>query len=88
MKRRPSIKPRDSITHLAALPAGHLFLTKPQMAGLLQVSVRTITAMMVRQEIPYLKLRGRFVRFRIEDVQRHLTETALVSKSPSEGITP
>ncbi len=78
MKRRPSIKPQDLISHLAALPPGHLFLTKAQMAGVLQVSVRCVTDMMKRGEIPFLKLRGRFVRFRLEDVQQHLTATALV----------
>lgn len=84
MKRRPSIKTQDLITHLAALPAGHLFLTKPQMAGVLQVSVRCITDMMKRGEIPFLKLRGRFVRFRLEDVQRHLSEHALVCNGAPE----
>lgn len=62
----------------ALTPAGALLLTKAQMAGVLQVSVRCVSDMMKRGELPYLKLRGRFVRFRLEDVQRRLNETALV----------
>ncbi len=67
-----------------ALLAGHLFLTKPQLAGILQISVRCITDMMKRGELDYLKLRGRFVRFRLEDVQRRLNETALVCNRAPE----
>ncbi len=63
---------------MPALPPGQMFFTKPQMAGILQVSVRTVTSMMANGELCYLKLRGRFVRFRLEDVQRRLNETAFV----------
>jgi excisionase family DNA binding protein len=80
MKRRPPIKLQDLLTLLATLPPGHLLLTKEQMSGVIQVSIRTITAMMASGELPYLKLRGRFVRFRLEDVHRHLSEHALVCK--------
>jgi excisionase family DNA binding protein len=54
------------------------------MGCVLQVSIRTITAMMASGELPYLKLRGRFVRFRLEDVQRHLSEHALVCNGAAE----
>ena len=54
------------------------------MAALLQVSVRCVTDMMKRGELPYLKLRGGFVRFRLEDVQRRFSETALVCPAPEE----
>lgn len=88
MKRRPSIKSRAVVTQVPTLPLGQMLFTKPQIAGFLQVSVRCISDMMKRGEIPYLKLRGRFVRFRVEDVQRHLTETALVCNRAPEGVKP
>ena len=72
MKRQmlpPRIKP-----HLAAV----LLFTKPQMAAMLQVSIRCLSDMMKRGEVSYLKLNGRLVRFRSEDVLRRLNEVALV----------
>ena len=45
---------------------------------MLKVSLRTITEMMNRGELAYLKIGGRLVRFRLEDVERRLNETALV----------
>jgi excisionase family DNA binding protein len=75
---------RAVVAAVASLPPEGTYLTKAQMAAVLQVSVRTITAMMSRREIPFLRLRGRFIRFRPEDVQRHLNKTALVCNSPTE----
>lgn len=84
MKTRANKESRAKI--LAALPPSDaVFLTKAQMAALLQVSVRCITDMMKRGELPYLKLRGGFVRFRLEDVQRRLSETALVCHPTTEN---
>ena len=41
--------------------------------------------MMKRGELPYLKLkRSGFVRFRLEDVHRHLSEHALVCHGAAE----
>jgi excisionase family DNA binding protein len=56
----------------------HRFFTKLQLARLLQVSVTTLNLMMKRGELPFLKINNRLVRFRLEDVQRRLTETVLV----------
>jgi len=77
MKRAKS-KPtsRNAVTHCEALPTG-VFFTKPEMAQLLKVSLRTLCEMMDRGELPYLKIGGKIVRFRLEDVQRRLTETCL-----------
>ncbi len=63
------------------------FFTKREMAGLLKVSLRTITEMMNRGDLAYLKIGGRLVRFRLEDVERRLNETALVchGAAPGEG---
>ena len=60
------------------LPARPRYFTKAEMAEMLQVSLRTITEMMSRGELAYLKIGGRLVRFRLEDVERRLNETALV----------
>ena len=47
--------------------------TKRQMAAMLQISIRTLNDMMQRGEVSYLKINGRLVRFRLEDVNRRLT---------------
>lgn len=81
MKREilpPRIDPR--------LEAVVLF-TKPQMAAMLQVSIRCLTDMMKRGEVPYLKVNGRIVRFRVEDVLRRLNEVVLVCHSNNGGTT-
>lgn len=80
MKTRRTQTRREKIVG-ALPPSGAVFLTKAQMAALLQVSVRCITDMMKRGELPYLKLRGGFVRFRLDDVHRRFSETALVCPS-------
>jgi len=80
MKRAP----KKSVTNCAALPAGELFFTKPEMARILKVSLRTLCEMMDRGEIAYLKIGGRLVRFRLEDVQRRLTETCLRVETPTK----
>ena len=65
-------------TALAELPAGERFFTKREMARLLKVSVRTVTLMMHRGELAYLKIGGRLVRFRLADVERSLKETVWI----------
>lgn len=72
MKRRPRV------THLEQLPEGVVLYTKAQMAALLQVSIRCLCEMMRRGEVSYLKIGGKMVRFRMEDVQKRLSETVLV----------
>jgi excisionase family DNA binding protein len=49
------------------------FLTKEQVAALLQVVPRTLDSFMVRGLIPYIKI-GRTVRFRLQDIVKHLYE--------------
>ena len=60
------------------VPPGLLLYTKPQMAAVLQVSLRCLSDMMRRGDISYLKINRRMVRFRPEDVVRRLCETSLV----------
>ena len=45
---------------------GVVALTKVQMAAALQVSYRTITAMISRREIPFFRIGGKHVRIRVE----------------------
>jgi len=72
------------VTHCATVPEGEQLFTKPEIAKLLKVSIRTITEMMRRGEIAYLKINGRLVRFRLDDVHARLTETCLVCNA-AEG---
>ena len=56
------------------------FLTRFELAEVLKISVRTVDTMLAGDEIPYLRLHGKFIRFYLPDVVRHLTATALISK--------
>jgi len=73
------------VTLSNAVPAGEGIFTKPELAKHLKVSIRTITEMMKRGELAYIKINGRLVRFRLEDVHARLTETCLVCNE-AEGI--
>jgi len=68
---------QESVGELQA--RGVVGLTKTQMAGAIQVSVRTLCGMMARQEIAYWRIGTRIVRFRIEDAVRRMNQTVLVS---------
>jgi len=68
----------ERVADVTALPPGFIYLTKPQMAGILQVSVRCVWEMMQRGELPFFRLRGRFIRFRLEEVHQRLKETSFV----------
>jgi hypothetical protein len=56
------------------------FLTREELAGVLQVSIRTVDAMVAAKEILTVRLRGIIVRFYLPDVVRALTATALTRK--------
>lgn len=77
MKRRK----QKSIGELQA--AGVVGLTKGQMAAALQMSVRSLTAMMQRGEISFWKI-GRLVRFPIEEAVKRMNETVLVAAEEGE----
>ena len=86
MKNQRQNQPRKpSVTPCAELPQGVFLYTVPQMAALMQVSIRCLCNMMQRGEVSYLKIGGKLVRFRIEDVNRRLTETVMVCKDKDEG---
>jgi len=62
------------------------FLTREELAEALQVSVRTIDAMVLEEGLPHLRLKGFLVRFYLPDVVRHLTATALTAKRRWPGV--
>lgn len=85
MRLAPPLPPARSGSAEATptnLPATQICVTKPEVARLLKVSVRTVTRLMRNGALPYLRL-GWAVRFRLEDVQRQLNEHCLVR----EGVT-
>lgn len=57
------------------------YLNKTDVAELLGVTVRTVENMMVRGLLPYLKIGGKCVRFRLDDIQAHLDSTCRVVRS-------
>ena len=65
--RSPAV---ESIEALRA--RGVVVLTKAQTATALQVSYRTIGAMMRRGEIRFFRIGGKHVRIRIEEAIRHM----------------
>src|SRR5262245_49355470 len=56
------------------------FVTREELAEVLQVSIRTVDAMVAGDEIPCVRRREAVVRFYLRDVVRHLTATAVISK--------
>jgi excisionase family DNA binding protein len=65
------------------LPPGEKYFTRGELAGILKVSLRTVDAMIADQAIPFLRL-GKMIRFRIEDVERHLAERFLVREGDTQ----
>jgi excisionase family DNA binding protein len=49
------------------------YVTKPELARHLRVSVRTVDNMMARHDIPYVLI-GRLVRFKITEVDQSLEQ--------------
>ena len=90
MTSRAAMKTEYPNTPGAVLPPEERFFTKPEMAALMKVSIRCLSDMMRRGEVSYLKINGRLVRFRLQDVNRRLTETVLVchGESPSTDLQP
>jgi excisionase family DNA binding protein len=62
--------------HTVAQPPS-MYLTKQDMAKLLQVTPRTIDNLMARGILPFVRL-GRTVRFRLKDVEAHIESHCLV----------
>ena len=87
-----STSPQTSPTEPVRPPSGEgertRFLTREELAGALQVSLRTVDTMVLAGEIPHLRLKGYLVRFYLPDVVRHLTATALTCKRRWPGARP
>ena len=64
----------------AGAGGGLRFLTREELAEILQISIRTVDAMVAAGELPCVRLRGAIVRFYLPEVVRHLTATALTRK--------
>lgn len=64
--------------------AAVMLFTKPQMAAMLQISVRTLNALMQQGDVSYLRVKGKLVRFRAEDVIRRLKEVGMVNPPADE----
>jgi len=70
------------------LKPGQKYLTRVELARVLNVSVRKVDAMIAAREIPVLHL-GKMVRFRLEDVERRLNKAMLTeSKDCDTPNTP
>jgi excisionase family DNA binding protein len=68
---RPSPQGGEGVASAAAAPGERLWKRK-ELAPVLRVSLRTLDTMVALGEIPCLRLRGRLIRFRLEDVLRKL----------------
>ena len=74
---KPDTSPRPSpqggeVVASAAAAVGERLWKRKELAPVLRVSLRTLDKMVALGEIPCLRLRGRLVRFRLEDVLRKL----------------
>ncbi len=61
---------------------GVVGLTKAQMAGVIQISVRSLNGMIARGEISYWQIGKRIKRFSIEEAIKRMNEKVLV---PADG---
>ena len=75
MKKRPQAIPPSPVPSPqgeGVFKIGERLLTRKEMAAYLQVGVRTLDKMRALGEIEAVLIRGRLVRFRLEDVLRKL----------------
>jgi len=70
----------ESLAELRAM--GVVGLTKAQMAGVIQISVRSLNGMIARGEISYWQIGKRIKRFSIEEAIKRMNEKVLV---PADG---
>ena len=64
-------------------PEGAILYTRGQVAGILQISVRSVDRYVQSGELIPAPIPGRLVRFRPEDVLRLLNKTAFSSTPPT-----
>ena len=62
----------------------HRYMTKPQVCGMLGITLRTLEGWMRRGHVPYYKI-GRWVRFLEEDIHAHLKSYRV---QRSNGLLP
>jgi excisionase family DNA binding protein len=81
--QKAEVRGQKSEDHSAVvLPAGEKYFTRRELARILKVSLRTVDGLIADEAIPFLRL-GKAIRFRLEDVERHLAERFLVAKAPN-----
>ena len=74
MKRKPLVIPPSPLPSPPGegVPLGEELKTRKELAAALQVSVRLVDEMRAADELPFLIIRGRLVRFYWPDVLRKL----------------
>ncbi|HOH39804.1 MAG TPA: hypothetical protein PK807_05880 [Verrucomicrobiota bacterium] len=76
---------RRCVESLAELRArGVVGLNKAQMAGAIQISVRSLNGMIARGEISYWQIGKRIKRFNIEDAIQRMNKTVRVAAEEGE----
>lgn len=75
--------PAESVEALRA--RGVVALTKAQTATALQVSYRTITAMLRRGEIRFFRIGGKHVRIRIEEALAKMEKAEILKAESRNG---
>ncbi len=73
---------QQSMGELQAM--GVVCLTKTQMAAALQISVRSLNAMMARGDVAFFRFGPRLVRFRMEEALKRMAERVLVAAEGEE----
>ena len=70
-----------SVESVEALKArGVVAVTKMQMAAAIQVTERTVTAMIQRREIPFFRIGNKLVRIRIEEAIKRMEARTEVAR--------
>ena len=70
----------------AGVPDSGCYMTKAQVAKMLEVTVRTVDSLMKRGLLVYLKI-GRTVRFKRADVEEHLRSSCRIGGRATASFT-
>ena len=72
--------PADKITKS---PEGPRYLKRTELAKVFRISLRKVDSMIANNEIPFRRF-GRAIRFRLEEVEQHLSASVLARRSREE----
>jgi excisionase family DNA binding protein len=71
--RRRTIHPFEKMTTSEqSTQAASEFITKDEVASLIQVSNRTVSELMAAKKLPYYRFNARLIRFKKQDVLEYL----------------